>query len=105
MFNKRASDVYGTTVEPDVDDKAGHVRTLISGVRASQLHEAEDNWTAALAQNKSYSPFAEVSTCGVIYLFISLARFQSVCVDGCSGKRQGSKKTPVLDAWARDISV
>jgi hypothetical protein len=71
-------DIYGTIVEPDVDDKVGHVRTLISKARISQLHEAEDNWTAALLQNKTYNPFEEeVFTRGLIYLFISFIRFQS----------------------------
>lgn len=35
--------IYGTIIKPDVDDKIGHVRTLISKARISQLHEAEDN--------------------------------------------------------------
>lgn len=71
-------DIYGGMVEPDIDDKVGHVRTLISRARISHLHEAEHNWTAALLQNRTYNPLEEeVFTCGVIYLFISLIRFQS----------------------------
>ena len=76
-------DIYGTLVELDVDDKVGHVRALISWARISQLHEAEHNWTAALLQNKNYNPYEEeVFTCAVIYLFISLVRFQCGNSDG-----------------------
>lgn len=76
-------DIYDTIPEPDIDDRVGHVRTLISKARISQLHEAEGNWTAALLQNKKYNPFEEeVFTCGAIYLFISYTRLQSGYIEG-----------------------
>ena len=76
-------DSYSQIVEPDVNDKVGHVRTLIARARVSQLCEAEEQWNAALLQNKAYNPFEEeVFTCGVIYLFISFVRFQLDDVDG-----------------------
>lgn len=69
--------MYGTLDEPDVDDKVGHVRALISRARISQLSDAEDNWTAALIQNRAHNPEEEkIFTCGVIYMFISLTRFR-----------------------------
>jgi len=76
-------DIYGTRVEPDVDDKIGYVRALISRARIPQLHEAEDNWTAALLQNKIYHPFEEEGLiCVLIDLFISSIQFQCGNSDG-----------------------
>jgi tetratricopeptide (TPR) repeat protein len=79
-------DIYSKIAEPDVNDRVGHVRTLIARARISQLCEAEEHWNAALLQNRAYNPFEEeVFTCGVIYLFISSARFQLDDVDGSRG--------------------
>ena len=76
-------DIYSQIAEPDVIDRIGHVRTLIARARVSQLCEAEEQWNAALLQNRVYNPFEEeVFTCGVIYLFISSIRFQLDDVDG-----------------------
>jgi tetratricopeptide (TPR) repeat protein len=78
--------IYSKIAEPDVNDKVGHVRTLIARARVSQLCEAEENWNAALLQNRAYNPFEEeVFTCGVIYLFISFVRLQLDDVDGSRG--------------------
>ena len=88
-------DMYSTIVEPDLDDRVGHVRTLISRARISQLHEAADNWIAALLQNKTYNPLEEEDfTCGVIYLFISLIRFQ--CGDGDGSQDMFQKAVEVI---------
>ena len=83
-------DIYSRIAEPDVNDRVGHVRTLIARARISDLCEAEKHWNAALRQNKVYNPLEEeVFTCGVIYLFISFVRFQLRDVDGsrCSFKK------------------
>ena len=78
--------IYSKIAEPDVNDRVGHVRTLIARARVSQLCEAEEHWNAALMQNRAYNPFEEeVFTCGVIYLFISSVRFQLDDVDGSRG--------------------
>ncbi len=63
--------IYNILPEPDINDKLGHVRTLIASARISLPSEAEQRWRLALLQNKVYNPFEEeVFTCGVIYLFI-----------------------------------
>ena len=78
--------IYSKIAEPDVDDRVGHVRTLIARARLSQSSEAEWHWNAALLQNRAYNPDEEeVFTCGVIYLFISCVRFQQDNVDGSRG--------------------
>ena len=75
-------DIYSKIDEPDVNDRVGHVRTLIARARISHLCEAEMHWNAALFQNRAYNPLEEeVFTCGVIYLFIALVRFQLGDVD------------------------
>ena len=82
--------IYGKVAEPDIDDKVGHVRTLIATARVSQLCEAEEHWNAALLQNRAYNPFEEeVFTCGVIWLFVSFVRFQ---LDDVGGSRSTFKK-------------
>ena len=82
--------IYSNVAEPDVNDRVGHVRTLIAKARVSQLCEAEENWNAALLQNRVYNPFEEeVFTCGVIYLFVSFVRFQ---LDDIDGSRNTFKK-------------
>lgn len=40
--------IYCKIAEPDVNDRVGHVRTLIARARISQLDEAERHWHAAL---------------------------------------------------------
>jgi tetratricopeptide (TPR) repeat protein len=75
--------IYSKIAEPDVNDRVGHVRTLIAWARVSQLCKAKEHWNAALLQNRAYNPFEEeVFTCSVIYLFISSVRFQLDDVDG-----------------------
>lgn len=70
-------DIYSSIAEPDVDDRVGHVRTLVASARISQPWEAERHWNAALLQNSVYNPLEEeVFTCGVIYVFIASVRFQ-----------------------------
>jgi tetratricopeptide (TPR) repeat protein len=74
-LTKEILDMYNRLTEPDIDDKVGHVRALIAWARISPACEAEERWTVALHQNKTYNPSEEeVFTCGVIYLFISSAR-------------------------------
>ena len=83
-------DIYSQIAEPDINDRVGHVRTLIAKARVSQLCEAEEQWNAALLQNRVYNPSEEeVFTCGVIYLFISYIRFQ---LDDVDGTRDNFKK-------------
>jgi hypothetical protein len=75
--------IYSKIAEPDVNERVGHVRTLIARARISRLPEAERHWNAALLQNRAYNPLKEeVFTCGVIYLFISSVRFQLENLDG-----------------------
>ncbi len=75
--------IYSRVAEPDVNDRVGHVQTLIARARISQLDEAERHWHAVLLQNRAYNPLEEeVFTCGVIYLFMSSARFQLGDIDG-----------------------
>lgn len=67
--------IYSTIEEPNIDDKVGHVRTLMARARISELHEAENKWTDALLRNKIYNPVEEeVFTCGFIYLCIASVR-------------------------------
>lgn len=76
-------DIYCNIAEPDVNDRVGHVRTLIARARISQLDEAERHWHAVLLQNRAYNPLEEeVFTCGVIHLFISSVRLQLGDIDG-----------------------
>ena len=76
-------DIYSRIAEPDINDRVGHVRTLIARARISHLCEAEKHWNAALRQNRVYNPLEEeVFTCGVIHLFISFTLFQFGDVDG-----------------------
>ncbi|MCJ1423578.1 hypothetical protein MMC29_001462 [Sticta canariensis] len=76
-------EMYSGVTEPDVNERVGHVQTLIARARISQLDEAEGHWHAALLQNRAYNPQEEeVFTCGVIHLFISSARFQLEDIDG-----------------------
>ncbi|KAF2871072.1 hypothetical protein BDV95DRAFT_53848 [Massariosphaeria phaeospora] len=74
---KELLDLYNKLLEPDINDKIGHVRALIARARISHLNEAEGCWMAALDQNSLYNPGEEdVFTCGIIYLFVSLTRLQ-----------------------------
>jgi hypothetical protein len=76
-------EIYSRVTEPDINERVGHVRTLIAMARISQLDEAEGHWHAALLQNRAYNPLEEeVFTCGVIYLFMSSVRFQLEDIDG-----------------------
>lgn len=74
---------YSKIAEPDINERVGHVRTLVARARVSQLPDAEGHWIAALLQNRTYNPQEnEVFTCGVIYLFISYVRLQLEDLDG-----------------------
>jgi tetratricopeptide (TPR) repeat protein len=78
--------ICSNIAEPDVNDRVGHIRTLIARSRVSQLCEAEEHWNAALLRNRAYNRVEkEVFTCGMIYLFISSVRFQLDDVDGSRG--------------------
>jgi tetratricopeptide (TPR) repeat protein len=46
---KELLDLYDKLSEPDINDKAGHVKALIARARISHLYEAEGYWMAALA--------------------------------------------------------
>jgi tetratricopeptide (TPR) repeat protein len=75
--------IYSRIPEPDINDRLGHVRALIAKARISPLVEMEARWDSALLQNRTYNPEEEeVFTCGVIYLFITLARLQHENVNG-----------------------
>ncbi len=68
---------YNNITVPDINDQVGHVRALIAWARISEPSEAVVRWRIALQWNKTYNPSEEdVFTCGVIFLFISLAHFQ-----------------------------
>jgi hypothetical protein len=68
--------IYNRLTEPDIIDRLGHVRALIAWARTSPYSEAEEHWIAVLQQNTVYNPGEEdVFTCGVVYLVISLVRF------------------------------
>lgn len=76
---------YSQFTSKRIDDKVGHVRTLIAMARVSVAAEAEHFWNAALAQNRTYNPKEEeVFTCAVIYLHISLLQFQRGYVEGAN---------------------
>ena len=83
---KQLLGVYSKIPDPDINDKLGHVRTLIARARTTEVHEMEPQWNVALLQNRAYNPLEEdVFTCGVIYLFITLAR---LCQEDCDGARR-----------------
>ncbi|PIA82971.1 hypothetical protein CB0940_12201 [Cercospora beticola] len=89
--------LYDTLAEPDVDDKVGHVRALISRARISSFPEAEGYWTTALLQNEIYNPGEEeVFTCGVIYLFIAFIRVK--CGDWSGSQGMLKKAIEVIRA-------
>lgn len=69
--------IYKKLTEHDINDQVGHVRTLIAWARISEPSQAVVRWYTAFHWNKIYNPSEEdVFTCGVIYLFISLAYFK-----------------------------
>jgi tetratricopeptide (TPR) repeat protein len=69
--------IYSKLTEHDTNDQVGHVRALIAWARISAPSEAVVRWHNACHWNKIYNPSEEdVFTCGVIYLFISLAYFK-----------------------------
>lgn len=75
--------IYSKIAKPDINERVGHVRTLIARARISRLPKAERNWNAALLQNRAYNPLEkEVFTYSVIYLLISSVRFQLENLDG-----------------------
>jgi tetratricopeptide (TPR) repeat protein len=68
---------YNNLSEHDINDQVGHVRALIAWARISEPSEAVARWHTAFHWNKIYNPSEEdVFTCGVIFLFISLAYFK-----------------------------
>ncbi|KAH8792183.1 hypothetical protein F5882DRAFT_400121 [Hyaloscypha sp. PMI_1271] len=68
---------YNNLTEHDINDQVGHVRALIAWARISEPSEAVVRWHNAFHWNKIYDPSEEdVFTCGVIFLFISLAYFK-----------------------------
>ena len=69
--------IYNRLTEHDTNDQVGHVRALIALARISAPSERVVRWQTAYHWNKIYNPSEEdVFTCGVIYLFISLAHLQ-----------------------------
>jgi len=69
--------IHHGLVEHDINDQVGHVRTLMAWARISEPAEAVVRWQTAFQWNQIYNPSEEdVFTCGVIFLFISLAYFQ-----------------------------
>ena len=74
--------VYDTLAEHDINDQVGHVRALIAWARISEPSKAIVRWHTALCWNKIYNPSEDdVFTCGVIFLFISLAHFKFGNID------------------------
>jgi hypothetical protein len=74
---KELLEIYNRLSEHDTNDQVGHIRTLIAWARISTPSKAVVRWHAAYYWNKLYNPSEEgVFTCGVIYLFISLAYFK-----------------------------
>ncbi|KAG9240414.1 hypothetical protein BJ878DRAFT_483873 [Calycina marina] len=74
---KELLEIYNGLSEHDTNDQVGHVRTLIAWARISAPSEAVARWHTAYYWNRVYNPSEEdVFTCGVIYLFISLAYFR-----------------------------
>jgi tetratricopeptide (TPR) repeat protein len=68
--------IYDGLTEHDTNDQVGHVRARIALARISAPSERVVRWQTAYHWNKIYNPSEEdVFTCGVIYLFISLAHF------------------------------
>ncbi|KAH8674440.1 hypothetical protein BGZ60DRAFT_404034 [Tricladium varicosporioides] len=68
---------YNRLTEHDINDQVGHVRALIAWARISEPSTAVARWHTALSWNKIYHPSeGDVFTCGVIYLFMSLAYFK-----------------------------
>lgn len=76
--------LYNALGERDIVDRLGHVRALIASARVTANSvEEERQWTSALLWNRAYNPLEEeVFTCGVIYLFMGLARYRQGNVDG-----------------------
>jgi hypothetical protein len=71
--------IYSRVAEPDVNERVGHVRTLIARARISQLDEVERHGHAALLQDRAYNSLEEeVFTCGVIYLFMSSVHLEDI---------------------------
>ena len=71
-------DQYRDLAEPDIVDRLGHVRALISLARITPLTTAAERWLHVLDQNKRYNPFEEdVFTSGLIYLFLASTHFKT----------------------------
>ncbi|EXA53664.1 hypothetical protein FOVG_01398 [Fusarium oxysporum f. sp. pisi HDV247] len=94
--------IYGQLDELDINDRLGHVRTLIALARLARPSEDSlQRWEEVLRQNHLYNPNEEeVYTCGIVYSILA-----KICRDPNRSLQYAHKADQVLRCKQRQFLI